>query len=123
MKTQTIKAIFTNLLFSIGVILMVIGFIRGALTVVNSTIFDKYPLNNYEETKCDSGQPVRAIPVETESKPLLLTEEQKQTNKQSCLNSLQHTRKVKQVEDTTYSFSFLISGLTLALVFNKIKTT
>jgi len=107
MKTQTIKAIFTNLLFSIGVILMVIGFIRGTFTLVNSLMFDKYPLNNYEETKCDSGLPVRAIPLE---KGLLeessLTEEQKQANKQSCINSLEHARKVKQVADITYSFSF-----------------
>ncbi len=123
MKTQTVKTIFANLLFSFGIILMVIGFIRGTLTIVNSTIFDKYPLNNYEETKCDSGQPIRAVPIEKESlEKLSLTEEQKEENKQSCITSLEHTRKVKQVEDITYSISFLISGLALALVFNKFKS-
>src|SRR3990167_7920317 len=51
MKTTIIKAIFTNLLFVIGVILMVIGFIRGTTTAVNSIVFEKYPLEQYEKTR------------------------------------------------------------------------
>jgi len=116
MKTQTIKAIFTNLLFVIGVILLVIGFIRGTSTAVKMVVFEKYPLQNHEETRCELGQ-TRAMPLE--EKPIEVDEATKEENKEKCLNDLEHARKVKQVEDVTASISLLISGFVLTFIFKR----
>ena len=42
MKTNNlIKAIFTNLLYVIGIILIIFGFVRGTITGTYLVIFDK----------------------------------------------------------------------------------
>jgi hypothetical protein len=117
MKTTSIKAIFTNLLFVIGVILMVIGFIRGTSTAANSLVFPKYPLNQYEETRCQLEIPAPAK-IDNESTPIV---DQKETEmrKQQCEESMEYARKTKQVNDITQSISFFISGLAIALIFKR----
>ena len=118
MKTKIIKAIFTNLLFVIGVVLMVVGFVRGVSTVVKSAVFEKYPLNDYEETRCQIEASSRAVPLEGAiAEPL--SEQEKKEIKADCFKSLEQARKVKQVDDITYSLSFLASGLALTLIFKR----
>ncbi|MFH1706112.1 MAG: hypothetical protein ABH867_04380 [Patescibacteria group bacterium] len=118
MKTKIIKAIFTNLLFVIGVVLMVVGFVRGVSTVVKSAVFEKYPLNDYEETRCQTETFPRVVPLEGAiAEPL--SEQEKKEIKADCFKSLEQARKVKQVDDITYSLSFLASGLALTLIFKR----
>lgn len=74
-KGETIKAIFTNLLFLIGVILMIVGFIRGTSTTVKFLVFDKYPLNSYEETRCD--YPQYSKPINPDGTMSEISEEEK----------------------------------------------
>ena len=117
MKTENIKAIFTNLLFVIGVILMITGFVRGTSTIAKSLIFDKYPLNSYEETKCELGTAPRVAYGEeiagSANKETLEEREEK------CLESLEQSRDVQQTEDIAYSVSFFVSGLALAMIFKR----
>ena len=118
MKIRTIKAIFTNLLFVIGVVLTIVGFTRGALTAANLVVFDKYPLNSYEERQCGDGfARIPAKPMELfEAESLAtITEEQKE----DCEESLEHSRKIKMINDVVGSLSMLVCGPTLVFGFKK----
>jgi len=119
MKPEIIKAIFTNLLFVIGVVLMVVGFIRGTSTLINSIVFDQYPLDEWQETRCTvdmSYQDPALLPVDSISTE---TKESFEQRKVVCQQAVDKTRKTKQVNDITYSFGFFVSGIALALSFKR----
>jgi len=118
MNTQKIKAIFTNLLFVIGVILVVVGFVRGVSTTIKTLMFEDYPLDSYEETRCELELSPRAVPDKINIDESL-SKEEREEKRQVCLSGLKQARKVKQVEDITYSVSFLISGLALTMIFKR----
>jgi len=106
-KRDTVKAIFTNLLFVIGVILIILGGSRAILTVVRLAVFDKYPLDSYAETRC-SYAPIPA--QDGEVMPKLEAE---------CMSSLDYERRLKLTDDIVNSSTMLISGIALALSFKK----
>lgn len=122
MKTDLIKAIFTNLLFVIGVILVIFGFVNGVSTVTKSIVFEKYPINTYDETRCESefmNQPVTAGP---DGKTVPVTEgstEEKKERLKKCTESVELSRKVKQTEDIVSSITTFISGSILIYSFRK----
>lgn len=106
--SSVVKTIFVNLLFLIGVILIVIGFIGGTSTVVKLAVFDKYPLESYEETRCEiAARPV--MPEEAMPKDMQTSEK--------CLERLEDDRKLKLVEDVTNAVSFSVAGIFLAMMF------
>ena len=117
MKSQTIKAIFTNLLFVIGVILLIFGFIRGSITITRLVIFDKYPLQSYEETRCQID--LLPQPVSTDGKTQLLSQKESQGRQEKCTTSLEHERKVRQTEDIVYSVTTLVAGFVLIVAFKR----
>lgn len=116
MKSETIKAIFTNLLFVIGVSLAIFGFTHGVLTATRLAVFSKYPLNSYEEIRCDQ-QPVS--PVSFEGKPLQTDSAQTEAQKQKCLAGLEDQRNLKKVEDIATSISTLVAGGVLIFFFRR----
>lgn len=118
MKSDTIKAIFTNILFVIGVILIIIGFTQGTLTITRMFVFDKYPLNSYEETRCEfeSGM---SKPVIQDENATPLSDAEIKDRKEKCLVSLEYQRKVKKTEDIVGSITMLISGIALVYVFRR----
>jgi hypothetical protein len=117
MNSESIKAIFTNLLFVIGVILIIFGFIQGTLTAVRLLTFDEYPLASYEESRCEMEF--------TASKPVLapgeasMSAEEIATRQAKCETSLAHARKVKQTEHIVSSLSTLIAGTVLIWSFRR----
>jgi hypothetical protein len=118
--TPTIKAIFTNLLFVIGIILMVFGFVWGTSTVAKLAFFEKYPLESYEEGRCEMGyfpEPVKD-PNQTDEQR---AEAKAQMEKQQaqCRKEVEHRRSVKKVEDSVTSVSLFVAGLALSLVFKQ----
>jgi len=119
MKPEIIKSIFTNLLFVIGVVLMVVGFIRGTATIANSIVFDQYPLDEWQETRCSidmNYQDPALLPSDTSPTETKGSFEQR---KVECQQALDTTRRTKQVNDITYSFGFFVSGIALALCFKR----
>lgn len=126
MKTTTIKAISTNILFVIGVILIIVGFVRGAQTAVKLATFEQYPLDSYEETRCEYEvyQPPEIMLSETTTEPMLklnleaeIAKNEKQSQK--CLASLERSRQLSKADDITVSLTTLISGVLLAIIFRK----
>ena len=125
MKTETIKAIFMNLLFVIGVILTIIGFVRGSLTVTRMFVFEKYPLQSYEETRCDleympmATQVTPAVTPEGKGEATLIPEEELQSRREKCLASVERERETRKVEDFVTSLTILVSGVFLVLSFKR----
>lgn len=120
MNTEKIKAIFTNLLFVIGIILVIVGFVRGALTTTQVVVFDKYPLAPYEETRCDQGMmPIPYVPTTKEGETSVLTKTELKDLKDKCLASMELGRKVKMTEDIVISITTLLSGVALIYFFKR----
>ena len=118
MKSETIKAIFTNLLFVLGVILLIFGFTQGALTTARIIAFDKYPLPSYEETRCEIefSRPLY-IPEEESIAPL--SEEELEMRREKCEQSLEQQRQINKVENVVTSVSLLAAGTLLVLTFKR----
>jgi len=116
MKTDMVKAIFTNVLFVIGVILLIFGFIRGTSTAVKLLTFDQYPLQSYEETRCESPYMSEALPGGEKSAP---TESELTAQRERCLASLARDRQLKQTEDIVTSITTLVSGAVLVYGFRR----
>lgn len=108
MKTQTIKAIFTNLLFVIGVVLLIVGASRGTLTLVRLAVFTDYPLDYYAETRCIMAPA-----------PIAENGEVMPKNDINCMESLDFERKIKLTDDIVNSVTMIISGLALTLGFRR----
>ena len=124
MKTQTVKAVFTNLLFVIGVILLIFGFVQGTQTIVKTAIFEKYPLRSYEETRCDYETNYPVMPTEpgigVGDQPMPKQDQAEQQRRaEKCLTSLERERKVKQTEDIVGSVTAFVAGLVLVIAFHK----
>ncbi len=124
MKTDLIKAIFTNVLFVIGVILLITGFANGTSTAVKTIVFDQYPLNSYDETRCDTEswyptEPVAAPAADSgaEVDSQAKAKEQMEKRTEKCLASLELQRDMKQVEDIVSAVTLFISGLALVVIF------
>lgn len=121
MKTENIKAIFTNLLFVIGVILVIFGFVNGVSTATKSMVFDKYPINSYDETKCDMEYMVPTMAASPDGKtiPPQDSKEDKEARMKKCEDSLEMQRKVKQTEDIVSSITTFVAGGVLVYAFRK----
>jgi len=114
MKPETIKAIFTNLLFVIGVILLIWGISKAALTGARLVTFDKYPLAGYEETRCEyASRPV------IEEKNVNVSPDMLTAQRASCEESVERNRKTRQVEDIVQSIVLPLSGLALVYFFRR----
>jgi hypothetical protein len=117
MKPETIKAIFTNLLFVIGVILLIWGVAKAASTGARIISFDKYPLQGYEESRCEYVAGLSA-PV-MEKGIVAPSEADQQLQKKECLNSIEKQRALQKVDDIVQSIVLPFSGLTLVYFFRR----
>lgn len=115
MSPTVIKAIFTNLLFVLGVILLIFGLARGVSTMAKLVIFDEYPLQTWEEQQCDQ----QFYGPKIEDEPNANTPVDPEHIRQECLQKLDQSRKVKLVEDISLSIVLLISGSALTLSFRR----
>jgi hypothetical protein len=113
MKTDTVKAIFTNFLFVIGIILLIYGFVQGSLTAVRMITFEKYPLNSYEETRCNMEYFARSP---EESAP---SEAQIAAQRAECLESIDHDRRVRKTEHIVTSMTTFVAGALLVISFRR----
>ena len=114
MRPETIKTIFTNLIFVIGVILLVFGFSRGALAVGRIIAFEKYPLPSHQEGRCEAQfRPAAAPLAEGGGTPVEETEEYRER----CLRENEQMREVRRFEDLINSISLLLAGGVLTYFF------
>ena len=95
MKAESIKAIFTNLLFVIGVILLIFGFIQGALTASRLVVFEQYPLNSYEETRCELEANFSQVREPAMSEVSTPSAEEVAPRQATCIAGLARQRQVR----------------------------
>lgn len=112
-ETKKIAAVFTNVLFVVGVVLMVVGFIGRVSTVAKLVVFDGYPLP-YGEDRCAYPEPM-PVRVEGEVNPVEKTQEQTAR----CMMALERERQTRKVEDITRSIGFLVAGGVIVYSFRK----
>lgn len=121
MKTELVKAIFTNFLFVIGVIILIVGFVQGTNTLTKSVLFDQYPLSSWEETRCEMDPTYSRTAIDPSIMNADTTtefEKAKQEERiEKCLASLEQQRNRNQVEDIVSSFTMLIVGAIMVFVF------
>lgn len=98
---------------------MIVGFIQTTLTVTRLATFDKYPLDTWDESRCDNNYVPIAEPLTTEKRGTEMSDEEIEKLKAKCLASVEMQRRVKQTEDVVKSVSFLISGVTLVYFFRR----
>lgn len=125
MKIETIKAIFINTLFLSGVILLIVGFAIGLNTAAKSLLLLEYPLDSWDETRCDMDNwsyPLYADSY-TDERTVLTAEErerqevQQQARLERCLEGVERSRKAKQISHSVTSISLIISGIVLIVLF------
>ena len=114
MNGKVISLIYFYLVSIIGIILLIMGTYNAVTFAVNSTQFDKYPLQwGGGEDRCTYAMMPQTVPdkngipqtVETDKKAM---EEQRKT----CLASLEIERKQHKVDDIKNAITFtLIGGL------------
>lgn len=119
--SNVVKTIFTNLLFTIGIILVIFGFIQTTLTITRIVVFEKYPLNVYEENQCDyikqQSQYYYPLPEEGQQKPL--SDDQIESQIADCEIGLNKNRDIKKVNDIVTSITTLVAGSILAFSFKR----
>ena len=110
---QTIAAFFINFLFVVGVILLVVGFIRSLRLAAYTLLFDQYPLGPYEDCSY-MVKPVIApgSQLDTDTSDLARQEQDR------CQKSLASRRKVQQVDEAVQAVGLLLSGAVLVWLFN-----
>lgn len=120
MKTKTITVIFNNILFVIGVILLIVGFWRTTSVVLKSAMFDQYPLQVWDEGRCDDPYVYGPVESMAEAEETIQRDEERvEELRQECLSSLERQRSSKQVDDIAAASTLLISGAFLTIVFRR----
>ncbi len=88
----------------------------GVHYLVNTTQYPKYPLQSYDETRCEvysyAGKPVPAVATEIREATPSAAEMKQQ--EETCKAQLEADRMHRKIDDLTQSLAFLIIG---ALVF------
>lgn len=122
MKVENLKVLFNNILFVIGVILLIIGFGTGTNVVLKSVMFDQYPLQVWDEGRCDDPYmygPVAFDRASSEESNAQSEEQKAKQWREDCMASLGRQRTTKQVEDIATASTLLISGAILTIVFRR----
>lgn len=120
MKTNNlIKAIFTNVLFVIGVILIIFGFVRGAITLTYISMFDKYPLDQYQETMCDTNYATRPLANDKSEVTFGMNETEAKDAKVRCEKQTERQRNINKATDVASAITTLISGAVLVYFFRR----
>lgn len=99
---KLIPAIYFYLLSAIGMVLLIIGLFNTTHFITGVVAYDKYPLRNGSEARCDYlPQPV----------PLDGQKMAPSNTKEDCLKSLEKERATTKADDLEKSISFTAIGL------------
>jgi len=119
-SVRLVVAVFTNVLFVLGVIFVVVGLIQGIKIVGYKLLLDEYPTRYGGEDCSYAGQgypmPVGMEPAKVASGSADAGEVEKQ--RQSCEVRVARDRQVKQVDDVALAVGMSMSGWALIFLFN-----
>lgn len=99
---KLISTIYFYLLSAIGMVLLIIGLFNSVHFITGIAAYDKYPLRNGTEARCDYlPQPI----------PLDGQKIAPSNTKEDCLKSLEKERVATKADDLEKSISFTAIGL------------
>ena len=101
---KLIPAIYFYLLSAIGMVLLIIGLFNSVHYITGITAYDKYPLRNGAESRCDY---MPTVPVPVEGQKSISVD----NAKPDCLKSLEKERATTKADDLEKSISFTTIGL------------
>lgn len=117
---RLISLIYFYLVSIIGIILLIIGLYNGVSFVVNSTVYDKYPLPYVGNEDCSylaqdfSGTVKRApLAMPPDETTATVSAEEQQEQKAACERRVEAERKQHQVNDLKNGIYFTLIGIIL----------
>ena len=111
-----IKTIYLYIFSGVGLALLLFGSYNTIRYAVDVTQFEKYPLQQWEETQCtfsNTSYP-QAKPTMVETREATPSAEEIQKQEKLCEENRDKQRKIKQTQDLTHAGAMLLLG---ALVF------
>lgn len=111
-KANLVKTIYLYVFSGVGLSLFIIGVFMAIQYLVNTTQFEKYPLNTWEETQCEYPpylSVAKPMPVEETTDATPSAEEVKK-QEERCTTNQESMRNRKRVDDLTRALTFLVIG-------------
>lgn len=105
---RLIPTIYFYLLSAIGMVLLIIGLFNSVHFVTGITSYDKYPLRQGAESRCDYMPKVVPVEGSKDVQPDV-------NSKEDCLKSLEKERGITKADDLEKSISFTAIGLLVFL--------
>lgn len=112
MNGRVISLIYFYLVSIIGIVLLIVGTYNTVTFVVNTTQFDKYPLQYGGEDRCAYTTLPQTVPDKSATEPSVdkkALEEQRKT----CLQTLEMERKQHKVNNLKDAITFSLIGIAL----------
>lgn len=116
-KRNLVMRVYLYIFMGIGLVMVSIGAFGLGQNVYKSALFPKYPLESYNESRCDylENGPYPTDPImmgkgEVDTKMLI---EQNKQQAEKCRASLEEERKIKKVTD--FYNSLILLGIGSAL--------
>ena len=108
---RLIPTIYFYLLSAIGMVLLIIGLFNSVHFITGISSYDKYPLRQGAESRCD----YMPVPVSIDGTKEKVATKEKDETKENCLKSLEKERANTKADDLEKSISFTAIGLLVFL--------
>lgn len=114
-RRNLVMRVYLYVFMGIGIVMTSFGVFGLGQNIYKSQLFAKYPLENYNESRCDYLEmPYPAMPVDARAeKEAQVSYEQSKQQAEKCRLSLEEERKVKKVTD--FYNSLILLGIGSAL--------
>lgn len=114
-KLNLVLRVYLYVFMGIGLIMMSFGAFGLGQNIYKSKLFAKYPLESYNESRCDYMEmPYPAMPLTgKEAADSQMAIEQSKVQAEKCRTSLEEERKIKKVTD--FYNSLILLGIGSAL--------
>lgn len=116
-KFNLVMRVYLYVFMGIGLVMMSIGAFGLGQNVYKSALFSKYPLESYNESRCDyldhGPYPIDTSVVGKNEVDTKMIAEQNKQQAEKCRVSLEEERKIKKITDFYNSLILLGIGSTL----------
>lgn len=107
-----IQTIYLYIFSGVGLALLLFGSYNAIKYAVDVTQFEKYPLQQWEETQCTypNSSSLQTKPVMVETREATPSAEEILKQEKLCEENRDKQRKIKQTQDLTHALALLFLG-------------
>lgn len=113
MNGRVISLLYFYLVSIIGIVLLIIGTYNAVTFVVNTTQFEKYPLQYGGEDRCAYNMLPQTVPDKSASEPSAADKKALEEQRKKCLQTLEMERKQHKVNNLKDAITFSLIGIAL----------